>query len=203
MEHIIYRIATADTADAHGKESHGDSAHQAHESVPGGSHDADGEVNIAAIEGQMVIWTWVVFFVVAVVLYRVAWKPILAGLSDREEKIQRALDDARTAREQVEQIEATRETLIAEADAKAKEIVAEARQGAVAAAHVIETKAREEAQILLENAQREIRTSQEKAESALRQEMAEFAVLLSSKLVQENLDTPKNQALVSKLIEEL
>lgn len=203
MEHIIYRIAQADTADAHGHESHGDPAHQAHESVPASGHDAQGEVNVAEIQGQMVIWTWVVFIVVAVVLYRVAWKPILAALAEREEKIQRALDDARTAREQVEQIEATRESLIAEADAKAKEIVAEARQGAVAAAQVIETKAREEAQILLENAQREIRTSLEKAEATLRQEMAEFAVLLSSKLVQENLDTPKNQALVNKLIEEL
>jgi F-type H+-transporting ATPase subunit b len=196
MEHKIYQIAKADGG-GHGAST---DSHQAHEAVPGGSH---GEVNIVDIQTQMVIWTWVVFIVVAVILYRIAWKPILAGLSDREEKIQRALDDARTAKEQLEQIEATREQLIAEADAKAKEILAEARQGAVEAAHVIEGKAREEAQILLENAQREVRTAREQAEASLRQEMANFAVALSSKLVRENLDTPKNQALVAKLVQEL
>lgn len=198
MEYKIYQIAKAD-GDGHGAD-HG--SHQAHEGAhgDGGNH---GEVNIVEIQSQMVIWTWVVFFVVAVVLYRIAWKPILAGLSDREEKIQRALDDARTAREQMEQIEATRDQLITEADAKAKEIVAEARQGAIEAANAIEGKAREEAQILLENAQREVRIAREQAEASLRQEMADFAVTLTSKLVQENLDTPKNQALVSKLVQEL
>lgn len=195
MEYTVYQIAAADSPDGHGSD-----AHSAHEGAHSGDH---GEVNIVEIQGQMVIWTWVVFLVVAALLYRIAWKPILAALSDREEKIQRALDDARTAREQVEQIESTREQLIAEADAKAKEIVAEARQGAAELAKSIEEKAREEAQILLENAQREVRTAREQAEAALRQQTAAFAVELSSRLIQENLDTAKNQALVAKLIEEV
>lgn len=200
MESFTYRIAKADASADHGA---GPSGTQSHETVPGATPAAHGEVNVVAISQQMVIWTWVVFFFVAVVLYRIAWKPILAALADREEKIQRALDDARTARESVEQIEATRGQLIAEADAKAKEILADARAGAAEAARVIQAKAREEAQILLENAQREIRTSREQAEASLRKEMATFAVALSSRLVQENLDTPKNQALVNKLVAEL
>jgi F-type H+-transporting ATPase subunit b len=200
MEYKVYQIAAADSHDGHGPgKGHGD-AHEGVADDHGGGH---GDVNIVEIQTQMVIWTWVVFFVVAALLYRIAWKPILAALSDREEKIQRALDDARTAREQVEQIESTREQLIAEADAKAKEIIAEARQGAAELAKTIEDKAREEAQILLENAQREVRTAREQAEAALRQETADFAVQLSSRLIQENLDTDKNQALVAKLIEEV
>ena len=68
------------------------------------------------------------------------------------------------------------------------------------AANLIEKKAREEAQILLENATREIGAAQEKAIVGLRRESADLAIELSGKILEENLDTDKNRALVDKLI---
>ena len=90
-----------------------------------------------------------------------------------------------------------------EADEKAKEIVAAARDAAKEAAHAIEQKARSEAQILMENAQREIKAAEEKAAANLRRESADLAVALAGRLLSENLDTDKNRQLIDGLINEV
>jgi F-type H+-transporting ATPase subunit b len=144
--------------------------------------------------------TWLTFGLMALVLYKVAWKPILAGLAKRESDIRKALEEAQKTRDEYALIEQKRQQAIAEADAKAKEIVDAARQAAVDAAAVIEAKAREESQILLANAQREIKTAQEKAVDSLRRESADLAIGLSRKIIGANLDDARSRELVDRIL---
>ena len=167
------------------------------------AQDHHAEVNPMAVSGQMVIWTWVVFALVLIVLYKVAWKPILAVLDKREEDIQDSIDNAAKVKEELDSIEEVRAKTIADADAKSKAVLEAARKGAHEQAQVIEARAREEAQIMAENASREIQTSRAKAEDSLRVESAEWARELAGKLISANLDDEKNRALTDKLIQEL
>ena len=89
------------------------------------------------------------------------------------------------------------------ADVKAKEILSEARKGAIEVAKVIEHKAREEAKILLENAVREINEEKQKAQAELKQVSAQLAIDLAGKLIEENLDDKKNRELVNRMIKDL
>jgi F-type H+-transporting ATPase subunit b len=166
--------------------------------APGaGDHAAPNPVQVS---GSMMGLTWLTFGLLALVLYKVAWKPILTALDKREHEIRTALDEARLTREEYARIEEKRRQLIDEADAKAKEIVTGARQAAVEASAVIETKAREEAQILLANAQRELKAAHEKALADLRRESADLAIGLSRKIIGESLDEKKSRDLVDRLI---
>ncbi len=167
----------------------------------GDDHSAD--VNPMEISGQMVIWTWVVFVLLLLVLYKVAWKPILAALDQREKDIQDSIDHAEQVRQELESIDEKRAEIIGKADEKSKAVLEAARKGAQEQARVIEAKAREEAQILAENAKREIDASRAKAEDELRAESAAWARALASKLIEANLDDEKNRALTDKLIQEL
>ena len=151
----------------------------------------------------LVLWTWVTFILVCIVLYKVAWKPILAGLDQREKDIRKSLDDAEKIRDEMAQLGETQQRMLGEAEEKSKAILAEARKGAGEAARSIEAKAREEAQILIENATRELKAAQEKAQADLRKESAEIAVALAGKIVGEKLDAENDRALVDRLIEEL
>jgi F-type H+-transporting ATPase subunit b len=169
--------------------------------VHAGDHHA--EVNPMEVSSQMVMWTWVVFVITLIVLYKVAWKPILAVLDKREKDIQDSIDNAATIREELDALDETKATTIAEADAKAKSVLENARKGAHVQAELIESKARDEAKILEENAHREIEASRAKAEETLRVESAALARGLAGKLINENLDDEKNRALTDKLIEEL
>jgi F-type H+-transporting ATPase subunit b len=176
--------------------------HHATTEVPagGGEHAEPSMVNVS---GSMMALTWVTFAITAFVLYKAAWKPILAGLDKREESLRRALDDAEKTRKELANIEQNRARIIAEADNRSREIVDQARRAAVEAAHTIEEKARSEAQILLENARREIRAEQDKAMATLRRESAELAIDISRKILSENLDEEKSRIIADRVISRL
>jgi F-type H+-transporting ATPase subunit b len=166
------------------------------------AHASGAEALLAANKG-LVVWTWVTFILVCIVLYKVAWKPILAGLDERENSIRKSLDDAEKIRDEMAKMEETQKGMLQEAEAQAKQILAVARKGASEAARVIEEKAREESQILVENATREIQAAQEKAQAALKKESAEIAVELAGRIVGEKLNAEKDRQLVDRLIGEL
>ena len=159
---------------------------------------APGDINL-----QMMIWTWVVFLVLAGILYKFGINPILAALDKREETIRAGLESAEQARQELAKIEASRQELIRQAEEQAKQIVEDGRRAAREAAQIIEEKAKQEMQITLENAQREIRTAEEKARANLRRECGDLAIKLATRLINENLDDARHRALVNTMLSEI
>ena len=154
-------------------------------------------------ELHVMILTWVTFFILLAILYKFAWKPILATLDQREEKIRRAVEEAEKTHQEFGKINETRNQILTEATQKANEIIAQSRKAALQATKVIEQKAKEEAQIILENTRRELQSEIERARSSLRHESAEIAVDLASKIINENLDNEKNRKLIERFIKEI
>ncbi|MFT5121862.1 MAG: F-type H+-transporting ATPase subunit b [Candidatus Omnitrophota bacterium] len=165
-------------------------------------HDSH-EVNPMEINTDMVLWTWVVFAALLILLYKVAWKPILGALDQREKDIQDTIDERETVREELASIETVRAETVAAADAKSAEVLDAARQGAQEQARHIEAKAREDAQIIQSNATRDIEAARANAEATLKRASGDWAVELASKIIGENMDNAKNRSLTDRLIEEL
>ena len=151
-------------------------------------------------DATVALLTWITFFALLAILKKFAWKPILDGLDAREEKIRKALDDARKAGEELAKINQTRASVVAAADNQAREIVERSRKAAVEAAKAIEHKARDEAQIVINNAQHELQANIEKARMELREESVNIAVGLTQKILEEEFDDAKHQRLMDKLI---
>ncbi len=170
--------------------------------VPGHGPDPahNGEPDVISVSGPMVFWTLLVFAGLVYVLGKYAWKPILGALDKREAGLRQAVVDARKLKAELAEIEDVRQRTADEAKAEAKAIVADARKAAVEAGRVIQAKAREESQILLENAQREIKTATERARADLRRESADLAVQIASALVEDSLDEKRGRELADKLI---
>ena len=161
------------------------------------------EVNLLNPDLAMLLLTWVVFFLLLGILYKFAWKPILVALDAREQSIRKSVDDVERIKREVEAIEQTRKQLINAAHTESKEIIDRSRNAARDAANIIEQKARETAKISLENALRDIREETQKAQAQLRSEGAHIAIELASKLIEENMDTERNQKTVNRLIKEI
>ena len=161
------------------------------------------EVNLLNPDLGMLLLTWVVFFLLLGILYKFAWKPILVALDAREQSIRKSVDDVERIKREVEAIEQTRKQLINAAHTESKEIIDRSRNAARDAANIIEQKARETAKISLENALRDIREETQKAQAQLRREGAHIAIELASKLIEENMDTERNQKTVNRLIKEI
>ncbi|HMO03647.1 MAG TPA: F0F1 ATP synthase subunit B [Kiritimatiellia bacterium] len=152
------------------------------------------------VSGKMMVLTYVTFAITAIVLYKVAWKPILNALDKREETLRKAMEEAEKTRAEMAAIDQTRARIIEEADKRAREILEQARVAAVETAKSLESKAREESQILLENAKREIHAEQDRAMANLRKESAELAIDISRKLIKDNLDESRSRKLADSLI---
>jgi F-type H+-transporting ATPase subunit b len=166
-------------------------------------HGAEGTPNVMEVSATMMWWTWGIFTLVAIILYKLAWKPILGALEKREETIRQSLDNAAKLRDELDKLDQQRRDVLTEAERQSRDVLTEARKVAGVTANAIEQKAHAAAQGLVENAKREIQAAEEKAKAALRQETAELALAAASRLLQENLDDAKNRALTDQLIQKL
>ncbi len=173
------------------------------EEAPGGAGAHHDEPQIIDVSLPMFLWTLVTFIAMAVVLSKIAWKPILAALDKRETDIRTSIQNAETVEKELAAIEDTRSGIISKADDAAKNILGRARRAGVEAERMIKEKAKEEALILRENADREIASAQERARADLRRESVETAIRLAGQLISENLDDEKNRRLTDKLIEQI
>ncbi len=151
----------------------------------------------------MMLLTWVTFFLLFAVLQKFAWKPILALLDSREKDLRQSLENADKVQKELSELDETRKEIIAKAESKGQTLLDQSRKAAVEAAKIIERKAREESQIMLENTLREIKDEKEKAQSSLRTESAQIAIALAGKLIEKNLDDKKNRDLVDQFIQEI
>lgn len=163
----------------------------------------EAQADFLNVNAPMMGLTWLTFGLLAFVLYKIAWKPILGALDNREKQIHAALEEAEKTRAEYAEIEQRRQRLIDEADAKAREIVEQARKAAIETAQVIENKARDEAGIMLANAEREIKTAHATALADLRRESADLAIGLSRKILADQIDEPRGREIVNRLIEKV
>jgi len=161
------------------------------------------EPNILAVEFPLLALTWGTFLLLALLLAKVAWRPILNALDARERSIRKAVEDAEKARAETEATEArNRETLRQAAD-EARRIVAEAKTAAQESARLIQERSERDAEAAIQDARRQIQSATDEARTVLRRDAADLAVALATRVVGENMDSERNKALVRDLAKEL
>ena len=153
-------------------------------SPAGASHgEGQGTSGLIDVTGSMMVLTWVAFALLSLVLYKVAWKPILKALDMRERSIRKALEEAEKARTET--------------------AATEARAAAQDGARTLQAQAEQQARLLQEEARRDIQAAVEQARATLRQETIDLAIAMAGKVVAANMDTDRNRAMVETLAGEL
>jgi len=147
--------------------------------------------------------TWAVFFVVLFVLQKFAWKPILAGLKQREDFIRKSLEDADKIKAQLAEVEAAKGKILDEAKERANVIIEQSRKMGNDLAGQIEQRAKKNAEEIINSAHQEIAGERERVRNALKKESAQTAVSLAEKILKENLDTEKNRKLINEAIKDI
>ena len=168
-----------------------------------GCGTSSGSSEIMKPDVSIAVLTWITFLIMTAILYKVAWKPILKALDLRENSIRKALEDADKARAETAAAEEKRKTMIQDAEAQSRRMLAEARAAADEATRAIESRARDEAKNLVNDAKREITTATEKARQELRKETADLALALAAKCVGKTMDSSANRDLVRELMKEM
>lgn len=160
-------------------------------------------MGILSPDTTLVILTWVSFFALLAILYRFAWKPILAALKQREDYIRKSLDDADKIKSQLAEVEAAKGKILDEAKDRANTIIEQSRKMGNELATQIEGRAKKNAEEIITSAHQETEGERERVRNALKKESVQTAVFLAEKILKENLDTKKNRDLINKAIKDI
>jgi F-type H+-transporting ATPase subunit b len=143
------------------------------------------------------------FLILLYLLNRFLFKPVLARLDERSEKIGKGLEDAEVAARDRELARAEREAAVAEARKEANEMVARANKIAEDTRNEILTSARAEAEKVSTRAREEIVAEKDKAMAEIRGQVAELALAAAGKLVRRQMDDPTQRRLVEEFLAEV
>lgn len=146
------------------------------------------------------IWTIITFLVLLFLLTKFAWKPLLGMLRKREDTIRQALDDAEKARQELEESQHKSEALIAQARAEARNIVVEGKSAGEKIKADTLIAARQQADILMKNAEKQIQAETEKAITEIKREVVDLSLEVARKLIRKNLTKDDNQAFINETI---
>ncbi len=156
-----------------------------------------------SINPGLMIWTFIIFLLLLVILAKVAWKPLLASLKTRENAIADSLSRAEQARSDAERLIAENKQERVKAEEEVQKALREGRIYAEQMRHDLVEKAKEEAERMLTQARGEIERDTQRALRQLREEVADLAVMATSKLLDENMNEERHRKMVDKMIAEI
>jgi F-type H+-transporting ATPase subunit b len=148
-------------------------------------------------------WVAVAFVVFAVLMVWKARKPVLDGIDARAERIKAELDEAQRLREEAQKTLAEYKRKQRDAAKEAEDLLANARHEAEllrkqAEKDLAETLARREKAALDKIAQAEAHAVQD-----VRAQAVDIAMAATAKLLSENVDPQRDQAMVNQAIKDL
>jgi F-type H+-transporting ATPase subunit b len=154
-------------------------------------------INLGYLISQIVNFT-----LLAILLYFVAYKPVLRMLDDRSARIQKGLEDAEEASRRAAQMEQEFEQRIAEARREGQEIIAQSTQMSEKARQEILVVAREEAKTEIVKAKEEIARERDMAMAEIRQQVADLSLTISEKVIGQTLDEQGQRRLIEEFLEQ-
>lgn len=128
-------------------------------------------------------WSAIVFLILLFLLSRFAWGPIMAGLREREESIEKALQQAEEAKKEMAKLTAQNEQLLAEARAKRDELIKDAQKQATTIIESARAEASAKAAKDLEDARNLIQSERAKAVAEIKNIVADVSLTIAEKLV--------------------
>lgn len=149
------------------------------------------------------ILTWLAVLVLFFGLRKLLYKPVSKILNDRKEKIQNDLDGAKTSREEAMALKAEYEKRILDAKKESQDIIESGRKRGEEVKEDIIFEAKKEAENIIEKARREIEIEKEKAILDVKMQAGEMAVLIASKILEQNMDLASQKKLIDKFVNEV
>ena len=158
---------------------------------------------LVQVDPGLYIWAITVFVLLVALLTKFAWRPLLDALERRQDSIRQSLDDARKARQELEQVKSESEPMRVRARREADAILAQTRTDAARTAEDLKQKARTDAENIVRNAERQIEQQASRAVEQIRREAVDLSVAIASKILKRNLTREDNERLIGETLAEI
>ena len=147
-----------------------------------------------------IFWTVVTFVLLAWILGRFAWKPLLAVLEERERTVKASIEQAERARSEAEEAVRRNQEILAQARRETELIIEQGKREAESLRSEILAQARKEAQDLVEQGKKQVQYEQKQAIEQLRGQVADLAIRAAERLIARSLDDTKQRELLDDYV---
>ena len=155
-------------------------------------------------DSGLLFWMVIVFGIVFVILAKYGFPVITRMVDERKQYIDKSLLAAREANEQLANIKADSEMILAKAHEEQARILNEAVATRERILKEAKTQAQVEGQKLLDEAKKQIQAEKDSAISDIRRQVAVLSVDIAEKVLRKNLDDEKEQMeMIDRLLDEL
>lgn len=124
-------------------------------------------------------------------------------LEERENLIKSSLNDAETAREELEKINIESEAIITKARTEAQSILSDGKAAAEKIKDDTVSKAKEEANKIREDAKLQIKAEKDKAISEIKKEVVDLSITVAEKLIDKNINEQDNASLIEESLSKI
>jgi F-type H+-transporting ATPase subunit b len=159
-------------------------------------------INPLTFDPDLAWFTLVVFVLLLLILTKFAWKPLMAGLDQRERTMANMIDEAKRNHEEAAQKLLAYEQKLATAAAEAHEVLVQARRDAATAGEKMLEAARADANRERLRALADIETAKNTAVQQIAEQSANLAFALARKLIHKELRPEDHTALIRESLEQ-
>ncbi|WP_300964083.1 F0F1 ATP synthase subunit B [uncultured Duncaniella sp.] len=152
----------------------------------------------------LIFWMFVSFAILFVILWRWGWPAIMKGVSDRADLIDKGVEYAQSAKEQLDHAREEADKYIADARRQQAEMLREADKMKTQIIEEACAAAQSEAKKVMDSAKQSIEQERKAAQEQFRNEVSTFALDIAQKVVRNQMKEEKAQEkLVNSLLDEI
>jgi F-type H+-transporting ATPase subunit b len=159
--------------------------------------------NPLGFEPNTAFWVLAIFVILAIILYKMAWKNVLTGLKTRENRIRGDISNAESLRLKAEATLRQYEDQLASAQAKVQEMLNQATVQAHRLADQMRIGAQAEAEQIRERTLKEIDEAKHQAVAEIYDQAAGLATSVAEKILRRNLNADDQKDLVKSSLDQM
>jgi F-type H+-transporting ATPase subunit b len=155
-------------------------------------------INLTYFIGQLVT-----FSIVLLVLWKFVFNPVAKKLTERTERVEKAMSDAERITREKAEFEAWRQEQMTLARKEASEIVNKSQTDAEKAREAALRKTKEDQQKLIEQAKQQIEQEKNQALQSAKSELADLVTTATEKILRQKLDDKKDAELIKETLKSI
>lgn len=155
------------------------------------------------INGQLFVFQLLNFGLVLLILWFLILRPLVRKMEERRVLINESLDKAKEVETALAMSERRYQERIDEAKVEANAIIEAAHKESEHVADRLKTKARQDIQLLIDQAKRNIQIEQDTALEAVRNNAATMIIVAMEKILEEKITSEKDRKMIEETMKQL
>ncbi|MBI5135284.1 F0F1 ATP synthase subunit B [Candidatus Uhrbacteria bacterium] len=160
-------------------------------------------IQTLGIEGKLLLAQIVNFAILLFVLWKVAYKPLTTLMTERAQKIQKGVDDAKQMDEQRTTWNREHQEMLVSARKQAQEVVAVAQAQSAEMITQAKTQAQQKIDTMMAEAQKVVKQEQRAAMVELEKSMTKLVVDVASKFLTKKMNAKDDETMIEQMAKSL